>query len=113
MKSLCRFHAHTLSGMVFAALLIGSMALMGTPASAVGTHGPAFTVTNTVQHPNPTLGERASGFPGPDEAYPAGTVSEGSKGLVALTASLGAMSVIGLASGLWFRVTSPKRYPDE
>lgn len=115
MESRSRSGAHALSGRIIAAVLVGTMTLLGTPASAAGTHGPAFMVTNTVQHPSVTLGERASGFPAPDEAYPAGTMSEGSKGLVALTASLSAMSVIGLASGLWFRVTSPirTRRPDE
>lgn len=113
MESSCSFATQAFLRIVLGAALLTPLALAATPASAAGTHGPAFTVTNTVQHPDVTLEERASGFPGPDETYPAATVSEGSNGLLALTASLGAMSVIGLASGLWFRVTSPKRHSDE
>lgn len=101
------FAPYTVLRIVPGIVLLTSVALAATPASAEGTHGPAFTVPKTVQNDGITLGELAPGSPGPYEARPAATVSEGSNGLVALTAWLGAMSVIGLASGLWFLATTP------
>lgn len=111
MKSGCSFATHTLLRMVLGAALLTLGALVALPAPVAGAHDASSTALNApVRPPNVTLGERS---PVPlDDTYPTTTVDEGASGLVTLTVSLGVMSVVGLASGLWFLATVPTR-PDE
>lgn len=90
--------------------VLTALAGIGVHFSPLYAQETAPAVPAIAQHPDSTSDEPDRSNPDALDAGRAASVSNESNGLVALTVSLGAMSVIGLASGLWFRVTtSPPR----
>ncbi|MEX2587341.1 MAG: hypothetical protein WD602_05025 [Actinomycetota bacterium] len=113
MKPRCSFCADTLLRVVLiAALAMPALLLMGATASAAGVQDPS-PAADTVQYPAVVFGDPGLTSFFADDGGRAAILSEETNGLVALTASLSAMSVIGLASGIWYRATSRPRRRDE
>lgn len=87
---------------------------MGAHVSPLYAQESAPTVPAIAEHPDSASNEPDHSNSDTLDAGRAASVSNESNGLTALTVSLGAMSIIGLASGLWFRVTtSPRRRDPE